>query len=212
MKPTDSRQPRPTIHHHISTRPISAHLSPSSFSTRITHSSGSSDSTSGGVDLADQSHPSDPTPRNSPGASTSSNVETQTEGISNISQTPRTPQTPLPPVTGESCRSTTLDGRDPPPNPPPSPAGDGSAAGPARTRRLRRGGRIRASQTAVAAFNTYFGDENDLANWQRLCRNVRIEVIPESIAECKKVWFYASSSSSSSCPRVLSCVVFIPLF
>ncbi|KAG4431825.1 hypothetical protein IFR05_012687 [Cadophora sp. M221] len=44
----------------------------------------------------------------------------------------------------------------------------------------------------VAEFARYFGSENKLENWQRLCRDVGNEEVPESITKCKlalrKVW------------------------
>ncbi|KAH7400385.1 hypothetical protein BKA64DRAFT_708069 [Cadophora sp. MPI-SDFR-AT-0126] len=46
--------------------------------------------------------------------------------------------------------------------------------------------------TVVTEFARYFGSEDKLENWQRLCRDVGIEDVPQSLKKCKvalrKVW------------------------
>ncbi|PVH79114.1 hypothetical protein DL98DRAFT_420947 [Cadophora sp. DSE1049] len=46
--------------------------------------------------------------------------------------------------------------------------------------------------TVVTEFARYFGSEDKLENWQRLCRDVGIQDVPRSLAKCKlalrKVW------------------------
>ncbi|KAH6704021.1 hypothetical protein BKA61DRAFT_680265 [Leptodontidium sp. MPI-SDFR-AT-0119] len=39
--------------------------------------------------------------------------------------------------------------------------------------------------TVVAEFARYFGSEDKLENWQRLCRDVGIEDVPGSITKCR---------------------------
>lgn len=39
----------------------------------------------------------------------------------------------------------------------------------------------------AAEFAEYFGRENDLANWQRFCRDLGIEVQLHSVRQCKAV-------------------------
>ncbi|KAI0089525.1 hypothetical protein BDY19DRAFT_108732 [Irpex rosettiformis] len=48
----------------------------------------------------------------------------------------------------------------------------------------------RALQTAlVLQFNDTYGEnEAEIANWQGLCRAMRIDPIPETVAECKKLF------------------------
>jgi len=41
--------------------------------------------------------------------------------------------------------------------------------------------------TVVNAWQDYFGNESQLANWQRLCADVGLEEVPRSITQCKKV-------------------------
>jgi hypothetical protein len=48
------------------------------------------------------------------------------------------------------------------------------------TRRVKR-------KTVVKEFDNYFGDANELANWQRLCMDLGMEHAPDSISQCKKV-------------------------
>ncbi|KAL5320296.1 hypothetical protein ACEPPN_011097 [Leptodophora sp. 'Broadleaf-Isolate-01'] len=43
--------------------------------------------------------------------------------------------------------------------------------------------------TVVAEFARYFGSEDKLENWQRLCRDVGIEDVPGSITKCRLVRF-----------------------
>jgi hypothetical protein len=47
-------------------------------------------------------------------------------------------------------------------------------------------------QNIVHAFAAYFGDENNLRNWQRLCRDLGITEELNSKIQCRKVRFYAS--------------------
>jgi hypothetical protein len=47
----------------------------------------------------------------------------------------------------------------------------------------------------VAEFQRYFGNANDLGNWQRLCQDVGIEEDIPSITKCKQVFL------ASSCER-----------
>jgi len=42
--------------------------------------------------------------------------------------------------------------------------------------------------TIVTEFARYFGSEDKLKNWQRLCRDVGIEDVPRSLKNCKQVW------------------------
>ena len=51
--------------------------------------------------------------------------------------------------------------------------------------------------TIIDAFNDYFGEVSQLANWQRLCADLDIEPMPTSITQCKKV------SSLSVLARIL---------
>jgi hypothetical protein len=42
-------------------------------------------------------------------------------------------------------------------------------------------------KTVVGEWKDYFGNETNLANWQRLCTDVGIEELPTSITQCRKV-------------------------
>jgi hypothetical protein len=42
-------------------------------------------------------------------------------------------------------------------------------------------------KTVVGDWEDYFGNETNLANWQRLCTDVGIEELPTSITQCRKV-------------------------
>jgi len=41
-------------------------------------------------------------------------------------------------------------------------------------------------KTVVGAWKDYFGDEGQLANWQKLCTDVGMDEIPTSITQCRK--------------------------
>jgi hypothetical protein len=49
----------------------------------------------------------------------------------------------------------------------------------------------------AAEFNNYFGSEYNLANWQRLCRDLGVQE-GSSITQCKKASIFASPSFISS--------------
>lgn len=47
---------------------------------------------------------------------------------------------------------------------------------------------VRLTRNTVATeFARYFGSEDKLENWQRLCRDVGIEDVPQSLKKCKQV-------------------------
>jgi hypothetical protein len=52
-------------------------------------------------------------------------------------------------------------------------------------------------QNIVHVFAAYFGDENDLRNWQRLCRDLGITEELNSKTQCRKVRFSASLTPNS---------------
>ncbi|PQE29313.1 transcription factor Zn C2H2 protein [Rutstroemia sp. NJR-2017a BBW] len=137
----------------------------------------------------EQSQVAGPAPHDSPGPSTSYDtgaITALTSNISNLSinQTGPTPLSADP--SASSSHTVSEESLDPPPNPPPSPAGDGSTAGPARARYPYTDDEIRAARTAVADFNAYFGNRYSLENWQRLCRDVRIDRTLRSTTECSE--------------------------
>lgn len=43
------------------------------------------------------------------------------------------------------------------------------------------------AQRAKEEFKAYFPDPHKLANWQKLCRDLKIDPVPSSITQCKKV-------------------------
>jgi hypothetical protein len=52
-------------------------------------------------------------------------------------------------------------------------------------------------QNIVHAFAAYFGNENDLRNWQRLCQDLGITEELNSKTQCRKVRVYASLTTKS---------------
>ena len=53
-------------------------------------------------------------------------------------------------------------------------------------------------KTVVGLWADYFGNETQLANWQRLCVDVGMEEIPTSITKCRKVKKNTCSSNGLS--------------
>ncbi|TAQ89220.1 hypothetical protein B7494_g2451 [Chlorociboria aeruginascens] len=75
-------------------------------------------------------------------------------------------------------------------------------------------GKKKTKNDVARAFNSYFGDQSELVNWQRLCEDVRIEEIPPSITKCrtalKKVWvnihdLLAAKENGTEVRRFKSC-------
>jgi hypothetical protein len=50
-------------------------------------------------------------------------------------------------------------------------------------------------QNIVHAFAAYFGDESELGNWQRMCRDLGITEELNSKTQCRKVRFYVSQAA-----------------